>query len=153
MVFVTDRAQHRGEKIADKIVRVKADDTGTEQAFDDLLAPAAREHAENFPGGKRDVQEKADGHFWKFFAHQFWQQHQVVIVDPQDVIGPQRGDDGVGEGAIYLLVLLPITFFVPREGGKIMEQRPDGLVAEAKIEAVHAFFRQKNRGGIELLAA
>jgi hypothetical protein len=39
MVFIAGRAQHRGQKIPDIIVRVKTDQAGAEQPLNDFLAP------------------------------------------------------------------------------------------------------------------
>ena len=153
LVFKTGRAQHRGQKIPHIIVRVKTDQARTEQTLDDFLAPRARQHPENFPGRKRDVQEKSDGHFRKFFAHQLRQQHQMIIVNPQHVVRAQRVHHRLAENAVDVPVFLPVLLLVMRQHRKIMEQRPDGLVAETEVKPVHAFFRQKKRAGFELLFA
>src|SRR6185312_6936339 len=108
LMLITQRAQYRRQKIPYIIVRVKTDEARSQQTIKDLLTPLAWQHLEDLERGKRDVQEKSDGHFRKFFTHELGQQHQVIIMYPQDIIRFQHLDHRLGEEPVHLAVFLPV---------------------------------------------
>ena len=97
------------------------------------------------------MQKKPDGHFRELFTHQFWQQHQVVVVNPENVVRAQRIHHRFAEDLVDVPVFLPVVLLVMRQRREIMEQRPEGLVAKTEVKPIHALLRQINRTGIEFL--
>ena len=66
-------------------------------------------------------------------------------MDPHQIIVLRGFQDLVGELPVDPLVGFPILVIVMYILGEVMEQRPDGLVAESEIEAIQIFFRKMKR--------
>src|ERR671910_2633059 len=73
------------------------------------------------------------------------QQHQVIIVNPDDVIGPDDVFQRITKNLINLLVLFPKIRLIFGKRRKVMKQRPNGRITESEIELLHLFFAKKNR--------
>ena len=52
---------------------------------------------------------------------------------PDHVIGPGNSGDYVGESCVHSLVSLPRTFAVFRIEREVVEEGPDGLVADTVV--------------------
>src|ERR687892_2230983 len=70
-------------------------------------------------------------------------------MDPQKIPGFKNLQRRLAESFIHLLVMCPILRFVARIEWKIMEQRPDRLVAKTGIEGVDFLLGKKDRIGME----
>lgn len=95
------------------------------------------------------MQEKAYGSLRPPRFDQPRQQHQVIIMNPQDVIGSDDVYQRVAEDLIDLFVLRPVIGLIFRESRKVVKQRPNGRVAKSEIELLHLFFAEKHRVGLK----
>jgi hypothetical protein len=132
---------------------VKTNQAGPQQSFDDLRPPGPRQQSKHLVGGKWNVQKETDGHPRKTCPHQTRQQKKMIVMNPQDVLRLQHFSQGVGERAVDALVFLPMLLFELRQHREIMEERPKGAIAKAEIKTIYAFFRQKDRRGLEFFLA
>ena len=76
--------------------------------------------------------------------------HQVVVVHPDEIVGPAGGEDRVREALVDGLVGGPVGGREMAHRNQIVEERPDDLVGEPGIEPVPLGLRQ--RDGDELVA-
>ncbi len=113
MVLITRRAQDRREEIARIIVRMKSNQAGPKQSFNDLRPPGPRQQAKYLVRWKRDMQKETNGHLRESLPHQARQEQKVIVVNPQDVLRLQHLRQGVGESAIDPLVFLPMLLLKP----------------------------------------
>src|ERR1051326_3824232 len=74
-------------------------------------------------------------------------------MNPDNVVRPQLLNQTLGKDFVYALVLLPPVAFISGERRTIVEQRPEGLVAEPVIKTGHTFFGQENRRHLKMLLA
>src|SRR5918993_4921272 len=91
------------------------------------------------------MQEKAYGSLRSPGFDQPRQQHQVIIMNPQDVIGSDDVFQRIAEDLVDLFVLLPVVELIFGESRKVVKQRPNGRVAKSEIELLHLFFAEKHR--------
>lgn len=57
-------------------------------------------------------------------SEQFWQQHQVIVLDPDQIAVTHNLGDGLGKQCVGLLVCAPV-FFVERDfAGMVVEEWP-----------------------------
>jgi hypothetical protein len=82
------------------------------------------------------VEEESDGRFGYRFPEELGQEHQVVVVDPDEVARAIVLDEGIAEAAVGLHVRSPALGVVDDAPGKMVEERPEGLVRIALIEAL-----------------
>src|SRR5687767_2552166 len=73
------------------------------------------------------------------------QQHQVIIMNPQDVVGSNDVYQRIAEDLINLFVLRPVIGLIFGESWKVVKQRPNGRVAKSEIKLLHLFFTEKHR--------
>lgn len=62
------------------------------------------------------------------FTEHGWQQHQVVVVDPDQVIVLDVLRDGFGEKPIYFLVGVPCQLVKGYLRGMVVEEWPQDLI-------------------------
>ena len=58
------------------------------------------EQSKHFEGREGDVEEEADAGIGKPVADQLGEEEQLVVVDPDDVVGTSVLEDGVGEALV-----------------------------------------------------
>src|SRR5918999_70683 len=145
MMLIAEDAQDALEKMVRVLVRVESNQVGPQQTLQNLTPPFSRQKTKHLKRGEWDVQEKPDRYLWPPSFEQPRQQHQVIIVNPQDVIGPYDVFQRITKDSINLLVLLPKVRLIFGKSRKIMKQRPDRRVAKSKIELLHLFFAEKHR--------
>jgi hypothetical protein len=90
------------------------------------------------------VKEESNGNGGYFFPDHAGQQQQLVILYPDPVSRIEVWNYVIGINAVYLQVGFPEVLPVNGILGKIMEQRPDGPVAEPVKKAFMVFFAEKN---------
>ena len=95
------------------------------------------------------MQEKAHGSLRPPRFDQPRQQHQVIIVNPQDVIGSDDVYQRITEDLIDLFVLLPVVGLIFGKSRKVVKQRPNRRIAKPEIELLHLFFAEKHRVRLE----
>ena len=92
-----------------------------------------------------------DIHLWLFFANFFRQQHQLVILHPDNIVVLDKGEGFFAKECVDLPVCFPVFGFVLNEREKIMTKRPDCAVAVAFVIIFNLFAGQKNRMIIQLV--
>ncbi len=126
---------HGTQEMALVVIGVKPDQVRTEQPLKHFLPPG--KGPEDLVGGKRDVQEKPDGKPRPLFPDHLWDEHQLVIVDPEDIVLPGLFQHRFCEFPVDGLVHFPVGELEFRIFQEIMEKGPDGAVAEPEVEAFH----------------
>ncbi len=71
--------------------------------------------------------------------------HEVVVVDPHEVVRPGRAGDALRELAVDRLVGRPVRRIEVAHREEVVEERPDDLVREAGVEAVPLLRRERDR--------
>jgi hypothetical protein len=95
------------------------------------------------------MEEKTDSGGIRFFAEHLRKQHQMIVMNPDEVIRPDNLKETFAENFIYLFVPLPVIFIIGGKGWKIMKEGPDSFIAEAVVEEVHLFIGKKDRNIFE----
>ena len=142
--LVAQQPPYRAQKMAFVVVGVEADQVGPEQAPEHLVPPG--QGAEDFVGREGDVEEKADGEPGAQFPQHLGYQHELVVVHPNQVVVGRRSRHGIGKFAVDRHIGLPVGQFKLGVFHEVVEQRPDGAVAEAKVEPVNLFLAQGHPG-------
>ncbi len=62
--------------------------------------------------------------------------HELVIMDPDEVIGAGIVRYNLREAAVYPLICIPVAWRKIAVGLQIMEERPDDFVGKAVIEII-----------------
>ena len=112
---------------------VEPDEVGAEETPQQVFP--VRQGAEDFLGGKRDMEEEADPGLGQPFPHHGGNQHELVIVHPDLVAFPILLRDRVGEAAVDFVVHRPVPGPVGHLAGQIVEHRPDEFVGEPVVIA------------------
>ena len=102
----------KATKFSAATVPLEADEVGTEQAVEHLVAP--REAHEQLLRGKRDVQEEADPQIGAQLAQHRRDELQLVVVHPDDGVGLGDLGGALGEVLVDLDVLAPVVALVGR---------------------------------------
>ncbi len=74
--------------------------------------------------------------------------HQVIIVDPDEIVGLGTAGDGIRVTFVNLFVSLPVRRLEIAEVLQIVKQRPDHLVGIAVVKFVALGFAQGHRHDI-----
>ncbi len=141
---------HLGKEQSDALDEVPAVPHGlkpheveVEERMQHLEAPGQLD--EHVQGRKRDVEEerRPQGRFSR--RERRGHPHEVVVVDPDEIV--RRGDvhDRVGEPLVHGLVRRPVRRVEVRQGNQVVEQGPHDLVREAGVEAVPLRRRERHR--------
>ncbi|GJC91258.1 hypothetical protein ColKHC_00084 [Colletotrichum higginsianum] len=132
-----DAAAVRGEaedagaaagEVARVAVGLEADEVGAQDALEHLLA--ARQAAQELGTREGRVQEEGDVHVGDALAQHAGQQHEVVVVDDDDVAGLVELDDAVGELLVHAVVVGPLQTLLAAVGRLVL------LVVEEGVEVV-----------------
>lgn len=116
------------------VVCVEANQVALEDAKQQLLAN--RKDTVDLAAGERSMQEEANLDVLlgvaDFLAQHLGQQHQVVIVDPNEVAILDILDHLLGEQTVDLLVGFPGGLVKCDLAGVVMEKRPENRVFKCK---------------------
>ncbi len=145
MVVMTQRAVNAAQEVLRVVVGVKAHEIRTEDASQQLLTPSRGQEPEHFEGRKRDVQKKADGQTRMPGPQQGGQQHQLIVLHPHAITRLDQAFQFVGEPLVALHVRLPLPGVIHGIRREVVQQRPQGLVAEPVIEIVSLVSAHENR--------
>lgn len=116
--------------MAGVIVSVEADQITVQDAEQDLVTDG--QYAVNFAAGERSVQKKAEFDILfcltNLLAEHGRQEHEVVVVDPHEVVVLDVRGDCLGEQAIGFGVRIPSRFVECDLTGMVVEEGPeDGI--------------------------
>jgi archaeosine-15-forming tRNA-guanine transglycosylase len=91
------------------------------------------------------VVEVADLRIGQAFAEHLRQEHQVVVVNPDDVVGPGHLHHGIAEPLVHPLIDLPRLRVVVCREVEVVEERPEGVVAEPVVVVLDIVRGEKDR--------
>ncbi|MCY1533345.1 hypothetical protein D9M68_686670 [compost metagenome] len=95
---------------------------------------------------QRNVQEEADALLAAHGAQLGGQRHQVVVVDPDDVVVLQQRHQLAREQLVHAPVAADEAGIEMRQVQAVVEHRPEHVVAVAQVVAVVVFAAQVERG-------
>lgn len=132
---------------------VETDKIAVEQRLEDLVADG--EAAVELRGREGAVQEEPDAEAVEPAAQERGEREEVVVVDPDVVVlRVEDLDDALREELVGEDVLLPVgaveaAAMVGGEGEHVVEERPEGLLAESMVEAVGEVLGEESRDAAE----
>ena len=122
------------QEVAGVVVRVEADEVAVEQAGEEGLADG--EDAVDLGGGEGCVEEEADADVLlgvaNLLAQHLGEEHEVVVVHPDQVAVLDVLDDRLGEEAVDFLVCGPSCLVKCDLTRVVMEERPEDGICESK---------------------
>ncbi len=131
------------------VAHLEAHVVRAEQPPQHLLA--RRQEAVDLGRRERRVQEKADGEPWGPAAQHRRNQHQVEVVDPDPRVRPRVLEDRVGEALVDTYVVLPGLGRDAEPVREVVEERPEGVVADPAVEILLLVRREEDRDEVPLL--
>ena len=129
---------------------LKTDQIVSAQRFDQVAM--VRQHAQQFGGRKRGMQEKADGLAVVQAAQFAAERDQVIVVDPDQVLAGQHRRQRTGKASIYPQIAGKITPRIFDQRAAKVEQRPQHAIGKAKVVFLKIAARQIE-GGVSERAA
>ena len=130
-MLVAEETPDAGEEMANVAVGMEPNEVCSKEAGEDLSSPG--QVPEDFERGKGDVVEVTDLGIGKTFPEHLREEHQVVVVDPDGVVGPGHLHHGVAELLVHPLVNLPCLGVVLCIEVEVVEERPESIVAEPVV--------------------
>ena len=146
-----EHPQARRAKVARVVARLEAHVVRAEHASQELLA--GREEPVHLRRGERDVQEEPDREPRLAAAKQLRDQHQMEVVDPDPAVGLAVLEDRVGVALVHLDVALPRLGRYAQTVREVVEERPQGVVADASVEVLLLVGREEDRHQVVLRQA
>ncbi len=122
---------------------MKADEVSAEETGEDLLSPG--QVPEYLVRREGDVVEIADLCIGQALPEHLGQEHQVIVVNPDDVAGLDHFHHGVAELLVHPLINVPCLRVVVHEVVEVVEERPEGVVAESVVVVLDVVRREKDR--------
>ncbi len=104
-----------------------------------------RDGGEDFRRRKRDVQEEADAVAHAKLAAGFGEGDQVVVVDPDDVVGPEQRHELLGQHGVDPPVAVVFLAAVAGQVDAVVKDRPQRGVGEAAVILVVVTLVQRQR--------
>ena len=83
-----------------------------------------------------DVEKETDARLTAEIAQIGAERHEMIIVDPDEIVGLKMRHQGVGELLVHPQIALIIVLLETHEIGAVMEQRPDHAVGEAEVKGL-----------------
>ena len=124
------------EEVLRVVERVEPGQVRAQDAPHEGLPPRPGHQPKDLEGWKRDVQEEPDVGVREPLADHARQQHQVVVVDPDQIGRPKHLGHLFEKQLMGLVVGLEVRRVEVGQQGKVVEQRPDHVVAEAAVVLV-----------------
>ena len=143
-MLVAEDAQDTVQEMLGVVVGVEPDQVRPQETLQDLPAPRLGQQAENLERGEGDVQEEPDRGRGLLLPQQLGEQHEVVVVNPDHVVGLHERRHGLTENAVDAPVMGVETLLAGDVGGEVVKQGPDSLVTEPVIELVHGAVREEH---------
>jgi hypothetical protein len=122
---------------------MEPDKVRSKEAGEDLLPPG--EVAEDLERREGDVVEIPDLGIRQALPEHLREEHQVVVVDPDGVVGPGHLHHGVAELLVHPLVDLPRLRIVVCMEVEVVEERPEGVVAEPVVVVLDVIRGEEDR--------
>ena len=127
----TQHSAQAAAEVVGVLVRVDPDQVGTHQAAKNLLPLG--QHAEHLGRRERRVQEEADADVLDPVPHHVRQKHQLIVMYPHRVAGPDVLGHDLGEQFVDAPVRLEVGGIVLAGFEQVVEQRPERRIAVALV--------------------
>src|SRR6267142_885387 len=128
--------RHATAETSDEVAPVmnclEAERIETHERLKHFIAPG--QCFENVGRRKRNVMKVCDGIAHSTAAQFLSNQHEVVIVNPNEIIRPGHLHDHVCKFLVRLAIAFPVSRFELAPRRKTMKQRPDDLVGKSAVE-------------------
>jgi hypothetical protein len=134
--------QQRRQEVPHVGERVEPDEIGTKQPAQHLAAP--RQNPKDFRRGKWDVQKEADAGIRQPLAQQPRQQHELIVVNPNGVVGPIFVRHGISKRLVDLPACVPPGRIHRNAIDQIVKQRPQDPIGEAAVVPVDLVPRKRD---------
>jgi hypothetical protein len=128
--------------------RVEADEVRPEDPLEHLLAP--RQDPQDLRRRKRDVEEKPDGGGGQARSDHSRHEHELVVVDPDEVARLPHARDEVGKLLVDCAVHVPLLRVRGNAVEQVVEEGPEHRVGEAVVVLAHLRGREVDRQAPEL---
>ena len=94
------------------------------------------------------MEEESDLCVGQSLAEQVGKEHEMVVVNPDAVVGLGDAEEFPAEGLVDLFVGLEVFLLIDSVGRKIVEEGPNGLVAEAFVVVFDVASGEKDGGAV-----
>jgi hypothetical protein len=74
----------------------------------------------------------------------------MIVLDPHQIIRLENILKRLKIYFVYILVGIPVVSIICHITRQVMEQGPDGSVAEPEIKLIHLFFGEKDRVSLQV---
>jgi hypothetical protein len=98
------------------------------------------------------MEKEAYGDIWHLFTEEFGKEHQVVIMDPNNVIRLCNLRNGIAKESVGAFIAFIEGLVIRDILGKVMKQGPDGLIAKTVIVVIYLSLREKDRLAVKFRA-
>jgi hypothetical protein len=98
------------------------------------------------------MQKEAYGGIRHAFTEEPGKEHQMIIIDPNDIIRLGNRLNGVAKVPVNALIAFIVRLVVRDILREVMKQGPDGLIAETVIVVVYFGLRKENGLALEFRA-
>ena len=143
LAFHTEHAKQRRTELLQVRVGLKGKQIGSKEPFQQFLAPG--EDGEDLRGWERYVQKEPHRSIRQPFAEHPWQEHQVVVVNPDQIIRPVVLDHRLAEAPVRFDIGFPVPRVEFQLRRKIVKHRPERLVGVAFVESSRHILRKLDR--------
>jgi hypothetical protein len=106
----------------------------------------------DFISRKRDMEKKTDSGIRHSFTEEPGKEHQMIIVDPNDIILLGYLRNGIAKMPVGAFIAFVVCLVIRDILGEIMKQGPDGLITKTVIVVVDFALRKKDRLALEFRA-
>ena len=136
-----EEAQHGVAEVLQVAVRVEGDVVGA-RASPAAAPRAAAGRETRSDGGKGMWRKKPTRTSGAASRSMLRQEHQLVVVHPDEVAGPELVEHRLAEEPVGLDVSVPVGGVEAEERREVVEERPERLVREALVEAARHLGRE-----------
>ena len=133
----------RTQKVAHVSEGVESDQVSSEHPLEQSDPPGKR--TKDLVGGEGDVKEKPNRKIGKYFSQHPWDQHQLVVVDPDNVSFLQSFSNYFAEFRIDRQVRFPKFITIRSVLREVVEMGPNGFVAKPFVKQFDLLLSEKNR--------
>src|SRR5690242_12732132 len=115
---------------------MKADQVRAKEAMKNSTLPVCGQKPEQFIGRKRNVKEKANRCIGQLFTQQLWQQHELIVMNPDGITGLIDVYNFFSEKLVDATIRVEVFFLKTNQRWKIMKQRPNRGVGKTIVKII-----------------
>src|SRR5262249_50999048 len=140
LAFHTQDPKQGGAKLLQMSVGLEGKQVRAQKPPEKFLTPG--QDWKNFRRREGNVEEKSNRSVGKPIAQHLREQHQMVVVHPDEIIVVVALDDGFAEDVIRLHICVPTLGVKLQLGGEVVKNRPKGLIGIPFVETGCHIFGQ-----------